>query len=135
MEESHTVFEWLEIKANTSDVYNLIGTEKFFALTGADEINLDFREGGSFVLKFKGRGQISGIIREIIPYHRISLAWNVTGFNRPDEINTEVLILMNTVKGTTISIEHSKIKNADGAEAKRKAWREILDNLKKLLES
>jgi hypothetical protein len=41
---------------------------------------------------------------------------------------------MTTEKGTTVSIEHSDIKNEDAAEAKRKAWKEILLSLKKLLE-
>jgi uncharacterized protein YndB with AHSA1/START domain len=134
MPESHTIYEWREIIANASAVFDLIGTEKFFALTGADEIKLDFQEGGSFLLDFKDRGKISGIVREIIPYHRVSLSWNVSGFNRPDEVSTLVRILIDTSNGTIVSVEHSGIENDEAAEAKRKAWGQILDDIKKLLE-
>lgn len=129
-----TIYEWKDINANVTAVFNLLGTEKFMSLTGADEILYDFREGGEFKLSFRGRGEIYGIIEEIIPYHRIVVRWNVTGFNRPDETDTRVIILMTTDKGTMLSVEHSEIKNEESADAKRKAWKELLSALKKLLE-
>ena len=134
METIATIYEWTEINTNVTVVFNLLGTEKFMALTGATKIEYDFREGSEFRLSFSGRGEISGTIEEIIPYHRIVLRWNVTGFNRPDEVDTRVIILMTTSKGTTVSIEHSEVKNDEAAEAKRKAWKEILAELKKMLE-
>ena len=134
METIVTIYEWKDINANVTSVFNFLGTERFMSLTGADEILYDFREGGEFKLSFRGRGEISGTIEEIIPYHRIVLRWNVTGFNKPDETDTRVIILMTTDKGTMVSIEHSEIKNEEAAEAKRKAWKEILSALKKLLE-
>jgi uncharacterized protein YndB with AHSA1/START domain len=134
METSVTVYEWTEINTNVTVIYNLLVTEKFMSLTGADKVVYDFREGGEFKLSFFGRGEISGTIEEIIPYHRIVLRWNVSGFNKPDEVDTRVIILMTTEKGTMVSIEHSEIKNEEAAEAKRKSWKEILSSLKKLLE-
>lgn len=134
METTVTIYEWKDLSAGVTTVFNFLGTEKFMSLTGADQIVYDFREGGEFKLSFRGRGEISGTIEEIIPYHRIVLNWNVTGFSRPDETNTKVIILMTTSSGTTVSIEHSEIKNEEAAEAKRKAWREILTVLKKMLE-
>jgi uncharacterized protein YndB with AHSA1/START domain len=134
METTLTIYEWKEINSNVTSVFNLLGTEKFMSLTGANEITFDFREGGEFKLSFPGRGEIFGTVDEIIPYHRIVLDWNVTGFNMPDETNTKVIILMVTSKGTTVSIEHSEIKNEEAADAKRNAWKGILSNLKKLLE-
>jgi uncharacterized protein YndB with AHSA1/START domain len=134
METTVTIYEWKDISTGVTTVFNFLSTEKFMSLTGADQIVYDFREGGEFRLSFQGRGEISGIVEEIIPYHRIVLQWNVTGFNRPDETDTKVIILMTTAKGTTVSIEHSEIKNEGAAEAKRKAWKEILSALKKLLE-
>jgi uncharacterized protein YndB with AHSA1/START domain len=135
METTVTIYEWKDISTGVTTVFNFLGTEKFMSLTGADQIVYDFREGGEFRLSFQGRGEISGIVEEIIPYHRIVLQWNVNGFNRPDETDTKVIILMTTAKVTTISIEHSEIKNEEAAEAKRKAWREILVEVKKLLEN
>ena len=134
METTTTIYEWQEMNANVTAVFNFLGTEKFMSLTGADEIAYDFREGGEFRLSFGSRGEIFGTVEEIIPYHRIVLNWNVTGFNRPEETDTKVIILMTTAKGTTLSIEHSEIKNEEAGDAKRIAWREILSELKKLLE-
>ena len=134
METTVTIYEWMEMNANVTSVFNFLGTEKFMSLTGANEIVYDFREGGEFRLSFPGRGEIFGTIDEIIPYHRIDLRWNVTGFNRPDETDTRVIILMTSSKGTMVSIEHSEIKNEEAAEAKRKAWKEILGEVKKMLE-
>jgi uncharacterized protein YndB with AHSA1/START domain len=130
----HTVYEWRNINANAAEVFSLVSSEKFMKLTGADEIEFDFREGGAFRLNFRGRGEISGTVEEIIPYHRIALDWNVKGFSRPDEEHTRVTILLGSTKGTDVSIEHSGIKSEEAAGAKRKAWSEILDELKKLLE-
>lgn len=121
------------MSANASSIYNLLSSEKFMRLTGADEVVYDFNVGGVFSLQFRGRGEISGIIEEIIPYHRITLDWNVNGFNRPDENHTKVVILIGTVNGTTVSIEHSGVENEESAEAKRKSWKEILEEMNKLL--
>jgi len=135
METTLTIYEWKEMNVNVTAVFNFLGTEKFMTLTGADQIAYDFREGGEFRLSFRGRGEIYGTVEEIIPYHRIVLKWNVTGFNRTDETDTKVIILMTTAKFTTLSIEHSEIKNEEVAEMKRKAWKEILVETKKLLEN
>lgn len=134
MTESHTVYEWREFNANATSVFNLLNSEKFWKLTGADEIEFDYREGGSFMLRFRGRGEISGTVIEIIPYHRMTLNWNVNGFNRPEEKDTELIILIGTGNGTTVSIEHSRIANEEAADAKRKSWKEILEGMKRLLE-
>lgn len=134
METILAVYEWIEINSNVTAVFNLLGSEKFLSLTGANKVTYDFSEGGEFKLTFHGRGEIFGTVDEIIPYHRIVLNWNVTGFNRPDETNTKVIILMTTTQGTTVSIEHAEIKNEEAGDAKRKAWKEILSSLKKLME-
>ena len=135
MKPSHTIYEWEVVNANAAAVYDFISSEKFLKLTGADEIEIDFREGGNYRLLFHGRGEIFGTIEEIIPYHRIILVWNVKGFDRPDEANNRVKVLLDTTKGTTVSVEHSGIENEEAAEAKKKAWREILDDLKDLLQN
>jgi len=110
----------------------MIQEGNLFKLTGADKIEFDFREEGSFILIFNGRGQIDGKFVKIIPDKLIELSWNVTGFGRTPEINSKVLISINEDEKSSITILHTDIQNHDGALAKQTAWTEILFELENI---
>jgi len=113
--------------ANTNAILNLFKDGTIFKLTGADEINFDFCEGGKFLLVFNNRGKIFGSFIKITK-DKLILDWNVEGFNRPCEINT-LLDISFTQNGNkcSLNLEHTKIFNKESAEAKNIAWREILN--------
>jgi hypothetical protein len=123
-----SIHETRTVNSSRSAVFNFICSADFFKLTGAHAIKISFKTGGKFVLSFPGRGEISGTVAGIIPGEKI------TGFNRPDEQATTVVISVSGDHETMVSIEHSAILSEESAAAKTSAWREILDKMKKLLE-
>ena len=103
----------------------------FFELTGADIIDFHFAEGGNFHLTFYERGEIFGTFKKIILNEKIILIWNVKGFGRQPEMNTNVEITFQGESKTVITVRHSGILSRESIRAKEKAWNEILDDLQK----
>ena len=56
----------------------------------------------------------------------------MNGFERDDETDTIVNISLDNKEGTTLTIEHTGIKNEQAFIAKKSAWKEILENLEKI---
>ena len=128
------VFVSEEYNDSKSAIFKMIRNGKLFGLTGADSINFDFKKHGSFRLDFKERGVIFGTFQEIIPDTRVSMIWNVNGFGRDDEKSTKVIIsIVKVDDGTVLEINHSGIRNKVSANAKERAWKGILREMKKEL--
>lgn len=112
---------------------NLFRDNTVFKLTGADEIQNDFRNSGMFYLKFNDRGSIHGHYIKITE-DKIILNWNVEGFNRPKEIDTKLEISLNeNGDNCLLTLSHKNIKHEEAAKAKEIAWTEILDEMEKIL--
>lgn len=134
MNKESKIFVSEEYSTSKRVIFKLIRNGTFFNLTGADAVAFDFKKNGSFRLDFKGRGTIFGTFEEIIPDTRISLNWNVNGFGRDEEVNTKVVIsIFKLDDGTVVEINHAGIRNKVSANAKHRAWTEIVRELKKEL--
>ena len=132
MQKDLKIFISEEYSTSKRNIFNLISNGTFFHLTGADQVIFDFKKKGSFRLQFKERGTIYGTFEEIIPDQRIALNWNVNGFGRDEEVNTKVIIALHKLDdGSVIEINHSGIRNKVSANAKQRAWTEIVRGLKK----
>src|SRR5438067_6217780 len=107
MEASNDIFISQSFSVSAEAVFELVKSGMLFELTGADEINFDFWEGGVFHLLFKDRGHIDGTFVEIIPASKILLSWNVEGFGKPSENDTKVSVSIEENENTTLTIEHS----------------------------
>jgi uncharacterized protein YndB with AHSA1/START domain len=112
-------------------LFLLIQNGVLFKLTGADKIEFDFRENGSFSFKFNDRGHVYGKFKNIIPNEKVVLGWNVTGFGLEDEFDTIVDITINGKGITTLTIKHTGIMSEKSAGAKQIGWSEILEDLEK----
>lgn len=129
----HKIIVIKSFNADTLTIVNLFKDGTIFKLTGADEINFDFYEGGKFLLTFKDRGKIYGEFTKISNSEQI-LEWNVEGFNRPPEKNTILKIsFLQYGEKCNLILEHSLIKFKDAADAKYNAWLEILCEVEKIL--
>ncbi|HMG13818.1 MAG TPA: SRPBCC domain-containing protein [Saprospiraceae bacterium] len=118
---------------NTEALFNLFNNNTVFTLTGADEIESDFRTGGKFCLRFKDRGVIQGQFIEITP-PKLILEWNVEGFQRPDEVGTIVEIMFKQEgEQCILNLRHRNILSAESLEAKRRAWGEIMEEIEEEL--
>jgi hypothetical protein len=127
--KTHTVYLQRTYTAETRAVLDLFKDTTVFKLTGADDIQADFKPGGLFCLAFNGRGTIHG--QFITTTHKdIIMEWNVEGFQRPREIKTLVEISVYSDNGKCIlTLSHKNIVHAEAAAAKRRAWTEILDEI------
>ena len=115
----------------SEEIFDLFRNNTFFTLTGADEIESDFRADGKFKLTFKGRGTIYGHFVKISS-GEIILEWNVDGFGRTEERNTIVGIsLLQSGKSCRLVLNHKHVKDPGAAAAKLKAWTELLEDLEK----
>jgi len=112
-------------------IVDLFKNNTVFELTGADTIENNFKTGGSFHLGFNNRGSIHGHFLSITN-NEIILEWNVDGFNKPQEIKTNVQISWRQ-EGTNcvLTLIHKNIAHEEAAKAKEKAWTEILDDIGK----
>ena len=132
MQKDFKIFISEEYSTNKRTIFSLISKGTLFNLTGADPVTFDFKKNGSFLFQFKERGTIYGTFEEIIPDTRISLNWNVNGFGRDEEVNTKVIIAVFKLDdGAVIEINHSGIRNKTSAVAKKRAWTEMVRELKK----
>jgi hypothetical protein len=114
---------------DAEEIINRIKQGELFRLTGADFIsNTQFKEGEAFLLRFGERGSISGKI-ERSSATEIYLSWNVDGFDREPERDTEVHITVHRNEKLRLDLNHLNIASDESAAAKRKAWEEILYNL------
>ncbi|MEO8150541.1 MAG: SRPBCC domain-containing protein [Bacteroidia bacterium] len=130
---NHNIHITKNISASREAVFNLFRDNTVFKLTGANEIESDFKVGGKFSLLFKNRGTISGRFIKLTE-SEIILEWDVEGFNLPKETNTILKIsLMQEEQMCLIELIHSNINNADSAAAKKRAWTEILDDIEKAI--
>jgi hypothetical protein len=121
--------------ADPAAIMDLFRNNTVFELTGANEIQSDFKTGGTFRLTFNNRGIIYGIFTKISE-DEIILDWNVEGFQRPAEINTTVEINLRKDHANCILIfNHKNIAHVEAANAKEKAWTKIFDNIEKRIKS
>ena len=113
----------------SNTIHELFVDGSVFKLTGADEKFSDFKNENTFRLIFSNRGEIFGhIIKNEI--HHLIFEWNVKGFDKPEEINRLLdLNFMESENGVELILQHSEIKNSAAAEAKLKAWTEILKKI------
>jgi hypothetical protein len=114
-------------------ILNLFRDSTVLKLTGADDIQSDFKAGGPFRLTFNNRGTIHGHFIKISD-NELILEWNVEGFQRPEEIKTIVEISLRQDDGKCIlTLNHKNIMQTDSADAKQRAWTEILENMEREL--
>ena len=119
-----------EYKATADKIFGLFEDLTVFKLTGADVIDCDMVENGTFSLIFNERGIIYGRFIELIRNSKITMQWNIEGFAMPTELDTLVEITINKNKnGTVIQLKHSNIPSTGSLQAKTKAWTEILNDL------
>ena len=118
-----------------NELFQKIEDGTLFDLTGADEITFYFKEDGAFSLLFHNRGEIFGTITKIIPDEKVEMLWNVTGFDKPEERNTELTLSIEKIDDnkTTLSVLNTGIKHKEAYDAKEKAWKEIFEDLEKEL--
>ncbi|HKR03036.1 MAG TPA: hypothetical protein VJY62_00265 [Bacteroidia bacterium] len=127
--KTHTVFLERTYNAETQTILNFFKDTTIFKLTGADDIQADFKTNGLFCLAFNGRGTIHGRFIKITD-KEIIMEWNVDGFQRPEEIKTLVEIYIYGDNGKcTLALNHKNIVHAEAAAAKQRAWTEILDEI------
>lgn len=132
MENEYVINISRQFNTTPGNLFALIQKGVLFKLTGADEIEFDFREGGVFSLKFSERGHIFGSFEKIIPDEKIVLYWNVKGFYSNDEIDTEVDITikkLETESYTLLTINHTGKMEEKSFQAKKSAWKEILSEI------
>lgn len=131
--ELFTVNLSMVYNCSSNKLHDLFFDNSIFKLTGADEISSDFTNDNSFRLVFSGRGEIFGRLIKNEAHHLI-FDWNVTGFEKPNEVNTLLsLNLIESNKSVTLTLEHTNIINKGAAEAKLKAWTTILNEIDKLI--
>jgi hypothetical protein len=112
---------------NPGAIFELFKNNTVFKLTSADIIESNFTPGGTFHLTFSNRGIIFGRFIEITN-QLITAEWSVTGFQKPDEISTSLNIeITGTANNSVLSLNHKNIKFKPAADAKQRAWTEILD--------
>lgn len=112
-----------------STILNLFKDNSVFKLTGANKIESVFKNGGQFCLTFYYRGTIHGQFTKITE-NEIVLEWNVDGFQRLTENKTIVEIFIKQEDEKCIlTLNHKNIPSGESADAKRKAWTEILNDL------
>lgn len=117
--------------ANTETILNLFRDNTVFKLTGANDIQSDFKTGRPFFLTFNNRGTIHGQFIKIADSELI-LEWNVDGFQRPQETKTIVEISLKQEREKCIlTLNHKNIVQADSVNAKHRAWSEILEGIEK----
>jgi len=133
MENDFKILLTQEYRSTASAVYKLIQNGFFLKLTGADVITFDCRIDGKFSLLFHDRGMIQGSVSELIPGKKISLIWNVKGFGRDEETGTVTILLVEDANKVTAEITHRGIRSTESAEAKQRAWSEILSGIRKEL--
>ena len=134
MENGFEILLQQEYSASEMAVFNLVKNGFLFKLTGADSIQFDFIKDGSFTLEFLERGTIYGTFTEIIQGKKISMNWNVSGFGRGEEPGTHVILsIIDLGNKVALEVSHTGIGNSESAEAKKRAWSEILNDLKKEL--
>lgn len=135
MNETYTVDLTYVYGNSLHEVFKRIEDGTVFDLTGADEITFYFKEGGAFSLLFHERGEIFGTITKIIPDEKVEMLWNVTGFDKPEERNTELTLSIESIEEdkTQLSVLNTGIKNKESFEAKQRAWKEILEDFEKEL--
>jgi len=119
--------------ASAENLFEIIKTGTLFELTGANEIQFSFWEEGTFRLTFTNRGEMFGTFLQIIPNKKIVLDWNVNGFGMEPERKTQVIITLSGTSETTFTLDHTGITNSDSLAAKKKAWMEIMHDLKEKL--
>ena len=115
--------------ANLSAIINLFRDNTIFEFTGANEIESDFNTFGKYHLTFSDRGIIYGQFIKI-EENELVLEWNVEGFQRPTELKTILSIhLQQNNEQCILTLSHKNIVEADSADAKRRAWKEVLEGL------
>jgi len=131
--KTHSVFLEKFYNADKKVIYNLFKDKTVFKLTGADEVQVHFETRQPFHLTFNNRGNIFGQFI-LVTEDKIIMEWNVEGFQRPKEIKTLVEISLSKADGKCLlTLHHSSIMDASAAAAKQKAWKEILDDMEKLV--
>lgn len=133
MEDTYTLTLSSEYNSTSNQIFKKIEDGTVFDLTGADEITFYFKEDGAFSLLFHERGEIFGTITKIITDEKIEMLWNVTGFDKPEERNTILEIIIERIdeNKSRLAIINSGIQNKESFDAKESAWKEILEDLQK----
>jgi len=119
--------------ATPHQIFRKIEDGTVFDLAGADEITFYFKEDGAFSLLFHNRGEIFGTITKIIPDEKVEMLWNVTGFDKPEERNTRLELIIEPMEEnkSCLTVLNTGIINKESFEAKERAWKEILEDIEK----
>jgi len=129
----HTVSIEKAYHSSKEAILNLFRDNTIFKLTGADDIQSDFAVGGAFQLTFNNRGTISGKFTEITE-DKITMEWNVDGFQRPSEIETVAEFTVTQENDMCVlKLTHKNISFLEAAKAKKRAWTEILEDVEQIL--
>ncbi|MBX7047284.1 MAG: SRPBCC domain-containing protein [Ignavibacteria bacterium] len=133
MAKNYTLSLSHEYQVSPEKVYEKIQDGTIFKLAGCDDLLHEFAVDAPVAMFFNDRGQIFGTYKEIVKNKKVVLDWNVTGFDKPEELNTRLQITLSPKEKnkTSLSLTNSEIKNEASYEAKKKAWEEILDDLEK----
>ncbi len=117
------------VPASVACIYRAFVDGTVFALTGASTVSSDARVDGAFQLVFEGRGTVSGRFLDLLENEGLRLAWNVSGFGRPDETTIVEMTISSSYPGSAVSVRHRNIGSPESAEAKTRAWEAILSGL------
>lgn len=123
-----------EYATSASVLFSAIADGTLFELTGANDVSLDFRDGGEYYLDFGERNGkhcfITGQFTSIIPDTLVILTWNVAGFRSDPDVDTVVTFAIAGSNGSSkLSLTHEDIKSQESADGKSQGWKEVLDDL------
>ena len=132
-EENYEIKIQRNYSVNSQSILKFFEDKTVFKLTGADDMDVDFRTGKKFQLNFNNRGKISGEFISISK-DRIIMDWNVEGFGRAIETHTVVEVILNDENGKcNLTLSHKNIPVKESADAKNRAWTEIFEEIQQLI--
>lgn len=132
--DEHVIHLEKACPATPEALFAAIEDGRFFKLTGADVVEMQFREDGPFRLEFIDRGRIDGVFQEITRPHLVRFSWNVNGFRPVPDVDTVVTLrLSGTLEECLITLDHEGVQTLDSAEGKRRGWTELLEDVQKVL--
>ncbi|CAN5571118.1 hypothetical protein BH10BAC5_BH10BAC5_13430 [soil metagenome] len=135
MKDHYSVHLEKTFECRTAEIIVMFKDNSVFRLTGADKIVSDFTNDRSFDLQFTEKGRIWGRFLKISE-NELILEWNVDGFEKPSERNTVLHIKFTEEDGKCkLVLDHYKIVHKEAAEAKRRGWSEILEEMEAHLNS
>jgi uncharacterized protein YndB with AHSA1/START domain len=102
------------------------------------QVSGEFKVGGDLTFSGEWQGKPyfdKGIVKELVPPHKLSYIFHSSFSNLPDEPENYALISyeLSETKGITTLVITQESQNIQTAETSEKNWKIILDNMEKVL--